>query len=195
MLPAFDQHGLLPPFIGKGPSDLDGLYSPFAISITELVTRFGRTEVRKELLDGFLRYRAALRKAGLRQAVQWVDGSFVEQQESPGDVDVVTIFDMDEEEAFQIMDAHPVLFDGPTSRAMYKTDANFVSWRDRTALDQLTYYLGLFSHQRGEERRWKGLLRVSLGSEQEDGAARSLLEATPGRATEAPSIHAAGESR
>ncbi len=127
MVPAFEQTGLLPPYIGKGPSDLDGLYSPFVISITELVSRFGKTDVRKQLLDGFLRYRAALRQAGFTEGVQWVDGSFVEHKESPGDIDVLTIFDMGEEVECYIADNNSELFDHGTTKNLYQVDAYFVN--------------------------------------------------------------------
>ncbi len=194
MVPAFEQNGLLPPYIGKGPSDLDGRYSPFPVSITELVNLFGKTEARKTILDGFLRYRTALRHAGLTGGVQWVVGSFVEQKDSPGDIDVLTIFDIDEECEFKIIDSNSELFDPGTTKNLYQVDAYFVNFQGEmeSRLDQLTYYLGLFSHQRGTERRWKGLLQVSLGTEEADAAARSLLEERHRRSDVRPS-HMAGE--
>ena len=52
----------------------------------ELVTRFGTTAWRKELLGGLRRVLESLRDAGCRTV--YVDGSLVTERETPGDFDV-----------------------------------------------------------------------------------------------------------
>jgi hypothetical protein len=53
--------------------------------LDEIVTRFGTTERRRELLDGFRRALESLRAAGCRRA--YLDGSFVTAKTEPGDFD------------------------------------------------------------------------------------------------------------
>lgn len=176
MIPSFN-HGVLPPFIGKGPQDLDGRYSPFPVTITELASHLGRTPTRKKLLHGFLDFRAALRNVGLLEAEIWVDGGFVEQKDDPKDIDIFVIFDIDEEKEFAIADTFPDLFHADTTKSTYGIDAHFFNLgsSDRLQrLDRLCEFFGLFSHQR-DTSRWKGILRVPLGSSADDEVAIHLL--------------------
>ena len=85
--------GLLP---GNDPAGgVSEKRSPYVIALPNFVSRFGHSGKRRELLDGFLRYRALLKQAGLDVGFQWVNGSFVEDVERvrgrpPADVDVVS---------------------------------------------------------------------------------------------------------
>jgi len=58
------------------------------------VTSFPQSTTRKGICDGFLRFRMDLVARGFC-AIQWVDGSFVEEKQDPNDVDVVTFVDYD----------------------------------------------------------------------------------------------------
>ncbi len=94
-IPAFDANSVLPPHLGdpRLPHEL----SPYPCSCTELCDRFGTSAERITILQGFIRLRAELRKHGMAQAFQWVDGSFLEDVEvtearPPGDIDVVTFY-------------------------------------------------------------------------------------------------------
>lgn len=92
-IPEWNEHGVLPPVGDADPTSR--IRSPYRVSLSEVVLRFGTTEERRAILDGLLRYRAALHAIGLVQSFQWLDGSFlesIEQLESrpPNDVDVVT---------------------------------------------------------------------------------------------------------
>lgn len=51
----------------------------------ELVSRYGYTPWRQQLLDGLLKALRLLRFAGCQRA--WIDGSFVTSKEEPGDFD------------------------------------------------------------------------------------------------------------
>lgn len=72
MIPEFDAGGNLPP--GIHPSSW-GLF----------VARFGITDHRRRLLSGLKRALDSLKHAGCRSA--FIDGSFVTEQEQPGDYD------------------------------------------------------------------------------------------------------------
>lgn len=54
---------------------------------TEVTTRFGWTEWRRELLAGLKRVTDGLLAAGCSRV--WIDGSFVTTKEAPGDYDIV----------------------------------------------------------------------------------------------------------
>lgn len=70
---------ILPPFADSG-NPPEGVHdAPW----DEIVARFGTTERRRELLDGFRRALRGLRAAGCRRA--YLDGSFVTAKPEPGD--------------------------------------------------------------------------------------------------------------
>src|SRR6266480_256770 len=94
-IPPFDSNSVIPPHLGdpKLPQQI----SPFPCTCTELCDRFATTPERIEILRGFLRLRAELRKHGMIDAFQWIDGSFLEDVEAaegraPRDIDVVTFY-------------------------------------------------------------------------------------------------------
>jgi Family of unknown function (DUF6932) len=94
-IPAWNTQGVLPPIGVADPTS--PLRSPYVVPLGEVVQRFGTSAERLTILEGFMRYRAALHAAGLTQGFQWLDGSFVEDVEMlegrpPNDVDVVTFF-------------------------------------------------------------------------------------------------------
>jgi hypothetical protein len=71
----------IPPF-GEGGNLPPGLHEA---SWEEIVTRFGGTAWRRELLAGLQEALESLRNAGCRRV--YVDGSFVSANEEPGDFD------------------------------------------------------------------------------------------------------------
>lgn len=150
----------------------------------EVVQRFATSEERIAILDGLLRYRAELRRVGIASGVQWLDGSFVEMVEdirgrAPKDIDVVTFADrpvQDATEFVEIMLQNPKLFDPHDAKAAYRVDAYFMDTLKPSLLlvDDVTYFFGLFSHQRATSL-WKGMLTVPL-DESDDADARKLLD-------------------
>jgi hypothetical protein len=78
-IPAWTADGVLPPINASQPTSPER--SPYVVSLTDYVLRFGDTPERRGILDGFLKYRAALHRAGVVQGVQWLDGSFLEHVE------------------------------------------------------------------------------------------------------------------
>src|SRR5690606_26418541 len=70
--------------------------SPYVVEIGNLVTRFGTTDHRRQLLRGLLSYRQLLANDGYEDGLQFVDGSFVEDLETtkarnPTDIDVFSL--------------------------------------------------------------------------------------------------------
>ena len=94
-IPSWTADGVLPPVNASQPVSAER--SPYVVSLTDCVLRFGNSSERRAILDGFLRYRSVLHRAGLVRGLQWLDGSFLEHVEltegrAPNDVDVVTFY-------------------------------------------------------------------------------------------------------
>jgi hypothetical protein len=92
VIPAFDGRGLLPPFLGADSATAPAR-SPYRSSMTDLVSTFGTTAARCNLLYNLLKYRSLLHSFGYIDGIQFLDGSFVENVElrearDPGDVDI-----------------------------------------------------------------------------------------------------------
>ena len=67
--------------------------SPYSVSLTDCILRFGTTQARRAILDGFMEFRSALHSVNLTKGFQWVDGSFLENVEEiekrdPHDIDL-----------------------------------------------------------------------------------------------------------
>jgi hypothetical protein len=92
-IPAFDGiTRVLPPYLGEIARR--DMVSPYPCTLPEVARALGATPERKAILAGFPSLRRDLRALGVT-AVQWLDGSFVEDKEAlvgkaPGDIDVVT---------------------------------------------------------------------------------------------------------
>ena len=74
-IPDWDSSGVIPANIYGKPA------SPYGVSLSDMVARFGGTESRQRLLTGLLDFRAELHNAGLVRGFQWIDGSFMENVE------------------------------------------------------------------------------------------------------------------
>jgi hypothetical protein len=128
-----------------------------------------------------------LRKVGLKDGFQWVDGSFVEDKEktkgmAPKDVDVVTVF---KRPAGLSQDADwvpfatqllPTLFDADYCKAQFQCDAYQIDLgapSDSVAMLS-AFWFSLFSHQRATYR-WKGIVQIPLGPAATDAAADAEL--------------------
>jgi hypothetical protein len=184
-IPAFTIDGVLPPYVGpNGPSGAPEDLSPYAVTAMEVVTTLGLTEQRTEILRGWLRHRAVLRAIGFDRGFQWLDGSFVESKD-PRDLDVVTFLYRppgihDRNDLARLLHANLNLFSHAQVKAAYKLDF-FPIDLDGSAegLVNLTrYWLGLFSHRRGDDL-WKGMLQVRLEDITDDAAALAALGPDP----------------
>ena len=181
-IPNWDSSGLLPPFVGSPASSIGR--SPYRVSLTDTILRFGDTAARRELLVGFLDFRASLHAAGLMEGFQWVNGSFVEdttqtENREPRDIDVVTFWRLPQVHTQEtLLNICPDLFDRPVNRRKFRTDTLFTELRGdnpRYLVRMAAYWSSLWSHTR--RRQWKGFLEIDL-ADSEDRAARSVLNRT-----------------
>jgi len=175
-LPDFNIDGVLPPFVGTdGPGGHLEDLSPYKVGVLETVHALSFSEPRKTILRGWLLHRRALRAIGFTEGFQWLDGSFVEKDKEPKDIDVVTYFrrppmaQTPTELAAHLRANLPVF-----SRAQVKAtfhDFLFVDLQGTSeAIVNLTrYYTGLFSHRRSDYL-WKGMLEVSMDDAQDQDA-------------------------
>lgn len=171
--------GLLSPANLDKPHDSDR--SPYRGTLAELVERFGATPQRRVLLDGLLRYRAALHAAGLVSGFQWLDGSFTENVEEllrrpPNDLDLVTFYELPPDSSQQeLLGAAPHLFDRAQMKAAYRVDAFYehLGTAPRRAVEASAYWYGLYSHRR-KTLEWKGFVQVELDPAGDVAAAAAL---------------------
>ena len=170
----------MPPFLGSTPGAAPSLMSPYDVTASEIVARFGTTPGRREILRGWLDHRAAMRVIGIDKGFQWLDGSFVEDKE-PNDLDLVIFPHRPETPDWSawrpLFNLNPQVFDRRTVKERFRLDVFYVQLdANPESLVSLTrYWLQLFSHQH-ETTRWKGMLRVRLGAGEMDAPARVLLD-------------------
>ncbi|WP_425512107.1 DUF6932 family protein [Xanthomonas axonopodis] len=184
-IPPFGINGVLPPYVGaNGPGGQPEDMSPYAVSALEVVTTLGHSERRREILRGWLDHRAALRALGFDQGFQWLDGSFLEQKE-PNDLDLISFLfrpqtALTAEELARLLHANRGIFERGLVKTTYKLDAFFTDMNaSPIGLVNFTrYYLGLFSHRRGDDI-WKGMLQVGLADIADDNAAQAVLGPAP----------------
>lgn len=173
--------GVLPPVNSSFGVSIDR--SPYRVSLTDLVLRFSTSLERQKILDGFLRYRAALHGLGLTNGFQWLDGSFLEEVEMlegrlPRDIDVVTFYDLPENQDQEILlGANADLFNPEKVKIDFLIDGYFVQ-RTGNNIDSLiekaTYWYSMWSHRRNQV--WKGYLQVDLAPDEDETAKANLSE-------------------
>ena len=189
-IPDWDSRGLLPPYLDAAGASSNR--SPYRVSLTAMVQRFGDTAARRDLLAGLLDFRAALHQAGLTRGFQWVNGSFVTDimriaNREPRDIDVVTFFHLPDgyTDEMDVRNQSPEVFDRSRNRDLYRVDAIFAgleSFDVHSLAHLFAYWNGLWSHTRQEETgivQWKGYLELDL-SDQEDAVARIALSRASG---------------
>jgi hypothetical protein len=183
-IPGFTIDGILPPFTGAGPGEGPSLMSPYTVDAMDVVIRFGVTDGRRQILNGWLDHRAALRNIGITEGFQWLDGSFLEEKE-PKDLDIVCFIRLPqnvstEAEIQGLWTDNFGLFDRSAVKATYSLDAFFIDLiGSPEALVSLSrYYLQLFSHQR-ETFLWKGMIQVPLEDANDAQAREQLLVPLP----------------
>ncbi len=182
-IPAWNPVGVIPPFDEARPASMER--SPYVVSLADFILRFGQSEERRRILDGFLRYRAALHAAGLVAGFQWVDGSFLEQVErlearAPNDLDLVTFYHLPAGTSqAELFTRAPHLFHvtATAKRALkvtFHVDPYPVSLG--TAPERLTrlsaYWYSMWSHRRNGV--WKGFVQIDLAPTEDPRAAAAL---------------------
>jgi hypothetical protein len=184
-IPSFTIDGVLPPYVGPdGPGGGAEDMTPYAVSALEVVATLGLTDRRKTILRGWLRHRNALRSVGFGRGFQWLDGSFVENKD-PRDLDVVSFIYRPPGihgavDLANHLRANMNIFGRAHAKAAFHLDAFFIDLNGSAeAVVSLTrYWLGLFSHRRGDDL-WKGMLQVRLEDVADDTAALAALGPEP----------------
>lgn len=184
-IPAFSINGVLPPYVGpNGPGGAAEDMSPYVATALEVVSTFATSPERRNILRGWLRHRADLRTIGFERGFQWLDGSFVEDK-LPRDLDVVSFFYrpqgiQDPTQLLMAIRANGTLFVRNRVKAEYKLDAFPVDLdgSPEALVSSSRYFLGLFSHRRGDDV-WKGMLQVRLEDPADDAAALAALGPAP----------------
>lgn len=180
-IPAFTIDGVLPPYVGpNGPGGAAEDMSPYVVTALEVATTLGSSNERRDILRGWLRHRADLRTVGFERGFQWLDGSFVEAKD-PRDLDVVSFLYrpqgiQDPRQLLLVMRANANLFVRNLVKAGYSLDAFPVDLdgSPEALVSSARYFLGLFSHRRGDDL-WKGMLQVRLEDVTDDAAALAAL--------------------
>ena len=166
--------------------------SPYVVSLVDFVQRFATSPERIAILQGFLRYRAALHAISLTDGFQWLDGSFLENKEqllaqAPSDIDVVTFFQLPAQVSeTELISRNPRLFDSrehQNNKQQFLVDAFFspLYLPAERLMKSSNYWYGMWSHQR-DTFIWKGFCQVSL-SISEDALAQNFLANASGGAT------------
>jgi hypothetical protein len=181
-IPAWTADGVLPPINTSQPVSPER--SPYVVSLTDYVMRFSDTPERRVVLDGFLRYRATLHRAGIVQGFQWLDGSFLEHVEliegrAPNDVDVVTFYRLPVGVSqAQLAAKLGVHSDHDSVKAAFFVDSYLVDLG--MAAERLTqlsaYWYSVWSHRRNQ--LWKGFVQVNLDPAEDALAAATLASLT-----------------
>lgn len=142
--------------------------------------RFATSEDRCRILEGWLRYRAALHAAGMTDGFQWLNGSFLEDVESrekrsPRDIDCVTFYRISpEENQEEVFRANPRLFRKSDAKAEFMVDGYFVSLEssDLQLIERSCYWYGVWSHRRNQQ--WKGFVEIELNTADDEEGLRFL---------------------
>lgn len=182
-IPAWNAQGVIPPINALNPTSAER--SPYTVSLIDFVDQFSTSPERRNVLQGFLRYRAGLHGAGLTQGFQWLNGSFLEDVETlggraPRDLDVVTFYRLPAGQSQQdVQLLAPHLF--PINRtAQEQLKANFhvdaylvhLGMIPERLVERSAYWYSLWSHRRNQ--LWKGYVQINLAPT-EDAAAGAAI--------------------
>lgn len=163
-IPEWNTVGLLPTINQANPISPER--SPYNVALLDVIMRFATSPERRQVLLGFLDYRAALHGMGLVNGFQWLDGSFTEQVETlerrpPRDIDVVTFLHTPDD--FAPSDAQLEILDHDTAKASFLVDSYIVELNFlplEAIVQQSAYWYSMWSHRRNQA--WKGYLQIDL---------------------------------
>ena len=184
-IPAWTAEGVLPPVNASHP--VSPMRSPYVVSLTDYLLRFGDTAERRTIIEGFLRYRAALHAAGLVQGFQWLDGSFLEHIEltegrAPNDIDAVTFYHLPSGVTQRrLAMSLGALLDPDLVKTTYRIDGYLVGlgMEPERLVAHSAYWYSVWSHRRSQ--LWKGFVQIDLAVTEDAAASATLASlASPG---------------
>jgi len=163
--------GVIPPIRPEQPGYSPDR-SPYIADIESVVTRFGTTKARIDILKGFLSYRNRFYDLGVTEGFQWIDGSFCQDIENiesrdPGDIDVVTFYYIPHFEAGPdqtFIDTFLPLLDSDFTKPNFNVDAygmQLGTTFSPATIKQLSYWYSMWSHRKSDNM-WKGFVQVPL---------------------------------
>ena len=182
-IPSWNARGVIPPVNMLVATSAER--SPYKVSLLEVIQEFGTTPERRCILDGFLRYRAALHAVGMMSGFQWLDGSFFENIEliearPPSDMDVVSFFMLAPGQTqLTMLTMNPTLF--PTDevghkavKVAYMVDGFMQGLQaaPHRLVSSATYWYSMWSHRR--DLSWKGYVEVDMSPEHDGDAIAAL---------------------
>lgn len=165
----FNMAGVVPP-IAPGHDGTSTQRSPYSCSISEFIEVFAISPERINILDGFLNYRSELYNIGITTGFQWLNGSFVTDIETlesrpPGDIDVVTFYDIPAGETqASLFSKNANLFFPKESKEQYHVDAYAMTLSQPmspAAIKNITYWYSMWSHRKSDNM-WKGFFQIPL---------------------------------
>lgn len=176
-IPSWTPDGVLPPIDLVAPTSAER--APYQVRLVDIVNRYSTSASRRHILDGLLRFRAALHTNGYRAGFQWLDGSFVENIEviesrAPKDVDVVSFVEDPLPNATPNA-AELRALDHDDAKTDFAVDSYFVELDQlspRELSQQSAYWYSMWAHRR--DFTWKGFLQIDLDPS-EDAAAVLIL--------------------
>ena len=159
-LVTFNELGYLPSgFHNKEPAEIKSAF----------VDNFPNSSSRKEIFEGYLKFCKTLMALGIKNFVQWLDGSFCTSKENPNDIDVVTFLDYDKLNALP-SENQKLLMDialNPYSKELFKCDSYVVLVYPKghndyqQYLTKRMYWRGVWGFDRYDKP--KGIIRVIYG--------------------------------
>ena len=180
-IPQWNIDGVIPPLNVDNPVSRDR--SPYSVPLTDCILRFGTTESRRTILEGFMEFRSTLHSIGLIRGFQWIDGSFLEdieetERRDPNDIDLITFYHLpDGVTDKDLISRCPCLFDPRMTKRDFCVDAYFVRLGDEDpeiVVKEATYWYSIWSHRR--DGLWKGFLQIDLSNSDDQVAATNLRE-------------------
>ncbi|QYJ23861.1 hypothetical protein KYT87_11930 [Achromobacter sp. ES-001] len=183
MIPAWNLQGVIPP-VRPGAHGHDPDRSPYRSSLQSLVDAMGISRARLNILEGLLKFRAAIHGIGIDTGFQWLNGSFSEHVEivearDPRDVDVVTFLHLPNGlDQAALVARNPRLFDQTYVKDTYHVDAYWeVLGRPLKAesVQSVSYWYSMWSHRR--DGVWKGFVQVQLEPSEDLVAVQVLAQA------------------
>jgi hypothetical protein len=145
-IPEWNTVGLLPPINQANPISPER--SPYNVALLDVIMRFATSPERRQVLLGFLDYRAALHGMGL-------------ERRPPRDIDVVTFLHTPDD--FAPSDAQLEILDHDTAKASFLVDSYIVELNFlplEAIVQQSAYWYSMWSHRRNQA--WKGYLQIDL---------------------------------
>lgn len=108
--------------------------APFPLTLREIAVRFCFTDRRRELFEGLSRYQQAIAALPHPPIMQILTGSFLDDCEAPGDIDIANIVETVDIEAM------PLYYDRPFTRRTFGIDASTLHLTGDAAKDSLSLF-------------------------------------------------------